>query len=697
MKKHTSRFLGIISLFLGSCVSLTGQDLAYSSGSTGADGAFSPAYLPNLAGPAHSYDVSRNKIVLFGGHVHFDAGNGEPARPRGRGSETWTFDGTTWVQEAPATAVPAREHASMVYDAVRNECVMFGGVVQNEDNLGDTWTWNGTNWTLKTSAVSPEPRHGAKMIWDTQNQRILLFGGYNRKAGKEYDDTWTWNGTEWKKLSLETKPLRPDGTAYNGNEYDDMIWDEQTNKAVLTNVRNRKTYTFDGTTWTDAPSLLHPDVGQWPQMVYDPVRQETVLGPGASRNETWVYKNNQWSMRTPATSPVGRYAYGFIWHNVLSKAVMINGYNGSMTANTVESWDGTNWQTLNGKYTVFDMSARPSGIWNFTSIFIPAGLEITFKKNAQNTPVTWLATQNVVINGTLFLDGKRMPSRFHDFSGTVAEGGPGGFDGGLGGTNFDVSGVYNGQAGQGPGGGRGGVSPSEYGTNAEFNGKYGNLELLPLIGGSGGGGGASSTTGRGGYGGGGGGAILIASSLDIVINGAIYARGGSNSYGDAGSYGGNGSGGAVKLVADRVNGDGGVNADPGGRVRVEAFFRKLVPRISPAPSYTAPINRPVLVDVPSLMIENVAGTALSQPPSGLLSSPDVVFSTSGSISVLIRASNLPAGTNVQLRMTTSTGVIVLPPANGEPVTLDAAGTALFNTTVPSGRGTLQAMAEIVVP
>jgi hypothetical protein len=433
-------------------------------------------------------------------------------------------------------------------------------------------------------------------------------------------------------------------------------------------------------------------------MIYDPVRQETVLGPGASRNETWVYKNNQWSMRTPATSPVGRYAYGFIWHNVLSKAVMINGYNGNLTANAVESWDGTNWQTLNGKYYVFDMSARPSGIWNFTSVFIPAGLEITFKKNAQNTPVTWLATQNVIINGTVFVDGKSLPQGFQDFSGRVAEGGPGGFDGGLPGTSFRVAGSYNGQAGQGPGGGRGGASPAEHGTNAVFNGKYGNLELLPLIGGSGGGGGASTESGDGGYGGGGGGAILIASSLDIVINGAIYARGAGGVYSSGyTSYGGQGSGGAVKLVADRVNGDGGVNADPGGRVRVEAFFRKLVPRISPAPSYTAPINRPALVDVPALMIENVAGTALSQPPSGLLSSPDVVFSTSGSISVLIRAANLPAGTNVQLRMTTSNGVIVLPPADGEPVTLNAAGTALFNTTVPSGRGTLQAMAEIVVP
>ena len=69
------------------------------------------------------------------------------------------------------------------------------------------------------------------------------------------------------------------------------------------------------------------------------------------------------------------------------------------------TWDGTNWTFVSGKNQTFDMSARANGIWNYTSIIIPSGINVYFKKNSGNTPVRWLATDNVQIDGALVLDG----------------------------------------------------------------------------------------------------------------------------------------------------------------------------------------------------------------------------------------------------------------------------------------------------
>src|SRR6266513_1961909 len=47
----------------------------------------------------------------------------------------------------------------------------------------------------------------------------------------------------------------------------------------------------------------------------------------------------------------------------------------------------------------------PSGIFNYTSVIIPAGVTVKFLKNTANTPVVILATGDVTIAGTLNLTG----------------------------------------------------------------------------------------------------------------------------------------------------------------------------------------------------------------------------------------------------------------------------------------------------
>ena len=256
----------------------------------------------------------------------------------------------------------------------------------------------------------------------------------------------------------------------------------------------------------------------------------------------------------------------------------------------------------------------PSGILNYSSINIPAGVTVTFKRNATNTPVVLLVSGNATISGILNLRGSNAAASGTAGDGVLADdgtpgiGGPGGYGGGRAGR---ASGAPNaperaGGKGLGPGGGGPGLfcSYSDWGYGLSGGGgggfgtngagsymyanyptlcagsesssgpTYGSAELLPLIGGSGGGGGSSRRSFIGGGGGGGGGAILIAVSGVLTVTnttGQILADGGAagvtSSPGcaaeDYQGAGGGGSGGAIRLVATTIAGNGPITANGG--------------------------------------------------------------------------------------------------------------------------------------
>ncbi len=195
------------------------------------------------------------------------------------------------------------------------------------------------------------------------------------------------------------------------------------------------------------------------------------------------------------------------------------------------------------------LNLPPDGIFRCTTINVASGVTLRFTKNALNTPVYLLATNDVTISGTMSLSGG-------DYAGGAPGlGGPGGFDGGFGG--FGIGANSTGGDGFGPGAGRNAdyqhgavfAQPIQNNTNV-----YGNALLSPLIGGSGG----AGLNGNSGYGGGGGGgAILIASNTRITVGGAIYSLGGFG-------YTGGGSGGAIRLVSPVVSGPGILNVNGGG-------------------------------------------------------------------------------------------------------------------------------------
>lgn len=285
---------------------------------------------------------------------------------------------------------------------------------------------------------------------------------------------------------------------------------------------------------------------------------------------------------------------------------------------------------------VYD-ATRWAVVFKYETVTIPAGVTVTFKNHPKGAPVVWLATGDVVIDGTVSLNGGNGHAGVLAFS----EPGPGGFQGGIG----DFPGSVE-SGGLGPGGGQPGDAGS-YGTSGEGDdagARYGNPPILPLIGGSGGGGYTPSDPAGGGAG---GGAILIASSTIILMDGTIEAIGGEalvNSF-----LVGAGSGGAIRLLANEITGVGdlnalgGTNGDDGGdgRIRLEAHVVDLPPTNPQTIPWLVPGPVFPTIDAPVLRATFVDAVPVPEDPDAGIETADVFVDTNTSVVLEIEAENVP--------------------------------------------------------
>jgi hypothetical protein len=393
-----------------------------------------------------------------------------------------------------------------------------------------------------------------------------------------------------------------------------------------------------------------------------------------------------------------------------------------------------------------------SGILNYTTVNIPAGVTVTFKKNTTNTPVVLLASGNVTIAGSIDVSGGGSTNTGAAGNGAIGDdgipgvGGPGGYAGGRGGSVNSIGGPGLGPGGGSPGkqecsyssyydgaggGGFAGQGGARYANSSCISAPggpaYGAASLLPLIGGSGGGGGFGGYSFVGTGGGGGGGALLIASSGTINIAGGIWANGGnsgSSSGVGCGTGGGGGSGGAIRLVATTISGNGTLSAAGGGggnaasggansslacmgdyyysngggdgsagRIRLEAENFTRTAGSNPGHSFGAP--GPVFISgMPSLKITSVAGQAVPDAPTGV-GDVSLPSTTANPVTVTFATTGVPVGNTIKLTVTPTNGAVtsaISPALVGD----STAATASVAITLPTGPSSLLATVTYTV-
>ncbi len=118
------------------------------------------------------------------------------------GKETWVWKNQSWINKNPASA-PTYEFGdfNMVYDAARENCLLYGKEQQ-------TWIWNGENWSqLSPPNVPDHPDRGFfAMGFDASRDVVVLFGGElivdpNTYEAIYLEDLWEWNGTNWHSFN----------------------------------------------------------------------------------------------------------------------------------------------------------------------------------------------------------------------------------------------------------------------------------------------------------------------------------------------------------------------------------------------------------------------------------------------------------------------------------------------------------------
>ncbi|HEY1421371.1 MAG TPA: kelch repeat-containing protein [Candidatus Dormibacteraeota bacterium] len=246
---------------------------------------------------AMTFDSARNRTVLFGGGSSSFKNY----------SDTWEFDGVTWVQRTPANSPPALVAPAMAFDSRRSVAVEFGGQTSSAYSA-DTWEWDGNNWTLRTFAAAPAARLWSTMAYDSARGRIVLFGGSN---GSDLGDTWEYDGTSWTRMTPATAPAARSQAA--------MAYDPGLGRVVLFGGRNAggrlgDTWEWDGNNWTQFTPSPSPSPRSWHSMAFDPQVGRIVLFAGdhvepyalGPTNDTWEWDGANWTQDWTAVTPAAR-------------------------------------------------------------------------------------------------------------------------------------------------------------------------------------------------------------------------------------------------------------------------------------------------------------------------------------------------------------------------------------------------------
>ena len=256
----------------------------------------SPASGPSRRGLAcMEYDEESDVIILFGGGLFDGSGNAYPL------DETWAYDVNTniWTNMAPSVSPGARLAYSMTYDSNSDLIILFGGINETSDNVGETWTYsyNTNTWTKMNPAQSPSPRNAAPLAYDKESKVSVLFGGYIFGSPYEEDDTWIYNTT--------------------------------------------------ADTWTEMNPVEHPALRSETQAVYDSSVDRVIMFGGWAYDrlydQTWAYdfNNNTWNETNALNRPSARYWYGFAFDSEANRTILFSGDHalyGGVDIKVADTW-----------------------------------------------------------------------------------------------------------------------------------------------------------------------------------------------------------------------------------------------------------------------------------------------------------------------------------------------------------------------
>lgn len=266
-------------------------------------------------------------------------------------TSTWEWNGESWRSLTIIGLEPAaRIGTTGTYDSLRDRIVVFGGAASLTNLYTDTWEWDGTSWVDVTPSANPMEAHlFSNSSYDRTNQQVIVFGGVSPEppagcasnfVGSNFggtnacvrNDIWTWDGQTWRERCAGTENC---GTLPPARHSAVFVYDPVHQSHLL----------FGG--WS--PAVL----GQCPD-------GEPPVGAFCVLTDTWELQLSEnsatWTPRTPLAHPSGRYGAGGIYDPSANNGsggiqVVAGCTNGDFyecydALNDFWSWNGNNWQPV---------------------------------------------------------------------------------------------------------------------------------------------------------------------------------------------------------------------------------------------------------------------------------------------------------------------------------------------------------------
>ena len=153
------------------------------------------------------WDSTRERLVLFGGNMSASGASIVPL------DDVWFYSPAddAWTQAATGAGPAARLAAAGLYDAARDQLVVFGGfdTLAFEGDVSyfdDVWALDleSLAWQRLGRGVGPDGRFGAAWVHDTTLDSYVLFGGHDDQVLGNRNDTWVFvpSSNAWAIVGL---------------------------------------------------------------------------------------------------------------------------------------------------------------------------------------------------------------------------------------------------------------------------------------------------------------------------------------------------------------------------------------------------------------------------------------------------------------------------------------------------------------
>jgi hypothetical protein len=227
-----------------------------------------------------SYDSKLSKVISFGGF----SGNNSL-------SQLSVFENSDWktLSDVPEMAVA---EGGFVYDIQRDSYIAFGGSKGMKQVSDETWEWNGTEWK-KLEITNPEARQAFAMVYDSKRNKTVLFGGMGSTPQSMFNDTWEYDGKSWTKVDTAGPGARvSSGYTYDSKRGLFIIFGGMSSKGMLGD-----TWAWNGKNWQKL-SDTGPAARAMGYMAYNKDRDQVVLFGGRlgwpnDVNDTWIWNGKR--------------------------------------------------------------------------------------------------------------------------------------------------------------------------------------------------------------------------------------------------------------------------------------------------------------------------------------------------------------------------------------------------------------------